>query len=196
MAVARPRYAGASLWSVRSSCSSLASITGRPSLADLPVFMTRWLPTPDATSMVAELADSRTADRRPRVNLDRTLTNSGPTPSRRSICRSTPSEPVGTDQATRSVGRTWWPWRRRSHRRGCWARSSPNAVRQGHRIAIDSAIPRSGYSSSVNRRCRCPSAPHVLHHSFVSLAADLGFNEPTIASLLGHKTHTPWRMPS
>ena len=32
--------------------------------------------------------------------------------------------------------------------------------------------------------------PHVLHHSFASLAADLGCNEPTIASLLGHKTHS------
>jgi hypothetical protein len=32
--------------------------------------------------------------------------------------------------------------------------------------------------------------PHVLRHSFASLATDLGFNEPTIASLLGHKTHS------
>jgi integrase len=32
--------------------------------------------------------------------------------------------------------------------------------------------------------------PHVLRHSFASLAADLGNNEPTIASLLGHKTHS------
>ena len=32
--------------------------------------------------------------------------------------------------------------------------------------------------------------PHVLRHRFVSLAADLGYNEPTIASLLGHKTHS------
>jgi integrase len=28
--------------------------------------------------------------------------------------------------------------------------------------------------------------PHVLRHSFASL----GYNEPTIASLLGHKTHS------
>jgi hypothetical protein len=27
----------------------------------------------------------------------------------------------------------------------------------------------------------------MLRHCFASLAADLGFNEPTIASLLGHK---------
>jgi integrase len=32
--------------------------------------------------------------------------------------------------------------------------------------------------------------PHVLRHSFASLAADLGLNEPTIATLLGHKTHS------
>jgi integrase len=30
--------------------------------------------------------------------------------------------------------------------------------------------------------------PYVLRHSFASLAADLGYNELTIATLLGHKT--------
>jgi integrase len=29
--------------------------------------------------------------------------------------------------------------------------------------------------------------PHTLRHSFASLAADLGYSEPTIASLFGHK---------
>jgi len=29
--------------------------------------------------------------------------------------------------------------------------------------------------------------PHVLRHSFASLAADLGFSELTIAALIGHK---------
>jgi integrase len=29
--------------------------------------------------------------------------------------------------------------------------------------------------------------PHVLRHSFASVAADLGFSEPTIATLIGHK---------
>ena len=29
--------------------------------------------------------------------------------------------------------------------------------------------------------------PHVLRHSFASVAADLGFSELTIAALLGHK---------
>lgn len=32
--------------------------------------------------------------------------------------------------------------------------------------------------------------PHVLRHSFASLAADLGYSEPTIAALLGHKGRT------
>lgn len=32
--------------------------------------------------------------------------------------------------------------------------------------------------------------PHVLRHSFASLAADIGYSEPTIAALVGHKGHT------
>jgi integrase len=32
--------------------------------------------------------------------------------------------------------------------------------------------------------------PHTLRHSFASLAGDLGFSEPTIAALVGHKGHT------
>jgi integrase len=32
--------------------------------------------------------------------------------------------------------------------------------------------------------------PHVLRHSLASLAADLGYSEPTIAALVGHKGHT------
>jgi integrase len=32
--------------------------------------------------------------------------------------------------------------------------------------------------------------PHVLRHSFASLAADLGFSEPTIGALIGHKGHS------
>jgi integrase len=32
--------------------------------------------------------------------------------------------------------------------------------------------------------------PHVLRHSFASLAGDLGYSEPTIAALVGHKRHT------
>jgi integrase len=32
--------------------------------------------------------------------------------------------------------------------------------------------------------------PHVLRHSFASLAGDLGFSEVTIATLIGHKGHS------
>jgi integrase len=32
--------------------------------------------------------------------------------------------------------------------------------------------------------------PHVLRHSFASLAADIGYSEPTIGALIGHKGHT------
>ena len=32
--------------------------------------------------------------------------------------------------------------------------------------------------------------PHVLRHSFASFSADLGYSEPTIAALIGHKGHT------
>lgn len=32
--------------------------------------------------------------------------------------------------------------------------------------------------------------PHVLRHSFASTAADLGYSEPTIAALVGHKGHS------
>ena len=32
--------------------------------------------------------------------------------------------------------------------------------------------------------------PHVLRHSFASLASDLGYSEPTIAALVGHKGNT------
>jgi len=32
--------------------------------------------------------------------------------------------------------------------------------------------------------------PHTLRHSFASLASDLGYSEPTIAALIGHKQHS------
>ncbi len=32
--------------------------------------------------------------------------------------------------------------------------------------------------------------PHVLRHSFASIAADLGYSELTIAALIGHKKAT------
>ena len=32
--------------------------------------------------------------------------------------------------------------------------------------------------------------PHILRHSFASLAGDLGYSEGTIATLIGHKAHS------
>jgi integrase len=32
--------------------------------------------------------------------------------------------------------------------------------------------------------------PHILRHSFASLASDFGFSEATIATLIGHKGHS------
>jgi integrase len=32
--------------------------------------------------------------------------------------------------------------------------------------------------------------PHTLRHSFASLANDLGYSEPTIAALIGHRGHS------
>ena len=32
--------------------------------------------------------------------------------------------------------------------------------------------------------------PHTLRHSFASLAGDLGYSEPTIGALIGHKGQT------
>jgi integrase len=73
--------------------------------------------------------------------------------------------------------------------------------------ASRSTSPSAAYSVSLRRRSRLFSAnflircaglvargelaadvtPHVLRHSFASLAADLGYSEPTIAALVGHK---------
>jgi hypothetical protein len=39
-------------------------------------------------------------------------------------------------------------------------------------------------------RSAAGTTPHVLRHSLARLAADLGCNEPTIATLLGHKAHS------
>ena len=34
--------------------------------------------------------------------------------------------------------------------------------------------------------------PHTLRHSFASLAGDLGYSEPTIAALVGHKARSDY----
>ncbi len=53
----------------------------------------------------------------------------------------------------------------------------------------------SGLRSYWNRVARLGGlpadvTPHVLRHSFASLAADQGYSEPTIGALIGHKGHS------
>jgi integrase-like protein len=60
---------------------------------------------------------------------------------------------------------------------------------------VDSAKRRVGYRKMWLRIAKLGDlptdiTPHVLRHSFASLAADLGYNEPTIATMLGHKSHS------
>lgn len=52
------------------------------------------------------------------------------------------------------------------------------SMRGFHKIWLRIAA-RASLSSDVT--------PHVLRHSFASLASDLGYSEPTIAALIGHK---------
>jgi integrase len=55
--------------------------------------------------------------------------------------------------------------------------------------------PMAGYASMWGKiagfgKLPADVTPHVLRHSFASLAADLGYSEPTIAALIGHKRHS------
>jgi integrase len=58
--------------------------------------------------------------------------------------------------------------------------------------STDSGKPMRGFHKvwlRIAAKAKLPSdiTPHVLRHSFASIAADLGFSELTIAALLGHK---------
>ena len=48
------------------------------------------------------------------------------------------------------------------------------------------------YFDQIAKLCKLPKdvTPHTLRHSFASVAADLGYSEPTIAALIGHKGQT------
>src|SRR6267154_1734094 len=68
---------------------------------------------------------------------------------------------------------------------------------QGQRVfpAARSTGPMAGFPKLWARIAKLGSlpgdvTPHVLRHSFASLAGDLGYSEPTIAALVGHKGHT------
>jgi integrase len=58
--------------------------------------------------------------------------------------------------------------------------------------ATKGAGPLTGFEKMLKRMLHQGGLPadvsaHVLRHSFASLAADLGYSEPTIAVLVGHK---------
>jgi hypothetical protein len=69
----------------------------------------------------------------------------------------------------------------------CTAPDQRSGIRQSIRRDADRRL-----SEDVAKLGDLPAdiTPHVLRHSFASLAADLGYNEPTIATLLGHKAHS------
>jgi integrase len=60
------------------------------------------------------------------------------------------------------------------------------------RGAADTVLYFKNFWLRVARLARLPAevTPHVLRHSFASLAGDLGYSEPTIGALVGHKGHS------
>lgn len=57
------------------------------------------------------------------------------------------------------------------------------------RIVALAEQPADGPADVPPRVLPADVTPHVLRHSFASLAADLGYSEPTIGALIGHKGH-------
>lgn len=60
------------------------------------------------------------------------------------------------------------------------------------RGGADTGLYLKKFWSRIAKLCRLPAdvTPHVLRHSFASLAGDLGYSEPTIGALVGHKGHS------
>jgi integrase len=74
-------------------------------------------------------------------------------------------------------------------------RSLPRLAELVFPSSIGTSKPMRGFHKiwlRIAKKAELPSdvTPHVLRHSFASLAADLGFSELTIAALLGHKKAT------
>lgn len=57
------------------------------------------------------------------------------------------------------------------------------AARDGSALSLPRVFAKIVRSAELSEEV----TPHVLRHSFASVAADLGYSEPTIASLIGHK---------
>jgi integrase len=70
-------------------------------------------------------------------------------------------------------------------------RDERSAERNGaNRVVIMSGFKK--FFKKIKALDKLPAdvTPHTLRHSFASLAADLGYSEPTIATLVGHKGHS------
>lgn len=77
-------------------------------------------------------------------------------------------------------------------RAACDVRSLPRLGELAFPASIGAGKPMRGFPkvwARIIKRAGLPIdvTPHVLRHSFASVAADLGFSELTIAALLGHK---------
>jgi integrase len=71
-------------------------------------------------------------------------------------------------------------------------RSAGDRVFPASRGGPDTALHLKKFWPKIAKLAGLPGdvTPHVLRHSFASLAADLGYSEPTIAALIGHKRQT------
>ena len=84
-------------------------------------------------------------------------------------------------QRWHTIGRHGAPW-------------TPEMAREEARRLLGEG-PMSGFRKIWDRMAKLGPlpgdvTPHVLRHSFASLASDLGYSEPTIAAMVGHKGRT------
>jgi integrase len=73
-----------------------------------------------------------------------------------------------------------------------FARTSTDLIFPAARGGSDTILHFKKFWPRVVKLGKLPAdlTPHVLRHSFASLAGDLGYSEPTIAALVGHKGHS------
>jgi integrase len=70
-----------------------------------------------------------------------------------------------------------------------WPRTGADRVFPASRGGAETILHFKKFWSRIAKLGELPAdiTPHVLRHSFTSLAADLGYSEPAIAALVGHK---------
>jgi integrase len=71
-------------------------------------------------------------------------------------------------------------------------RTGSDRVFPASRGGADTVLHFKKFFPRIAKLAKLPAGvtPHTLRHSFASLAADLGYSEPTIAALVGHKGRT------